>query len=352
MSPKRKATISFHRLFKKPTHESILDILQPSKQILKKKLRNKPITTSSDQFLVSLLPHFSDLPEPSDEADWLVNYNEHAQTCENFVKDTPVIDKKDLGYQRFIYYIRLGKFDNTRLQFDQLVEYARCFFNSECVKLVPDAIELDLNVKSQTMELVAKYGEFSIRLKNRFHKENHSLQINTLSIHNMLKRIKPRDAYCLIAFTEFDLFVDPEDLFVAGLCNGDLRVGVFSCWRYQPGLTYSSEFWHETKRPKKLPKNSQSMLLSRSCKLLVHETCHLLGIDHCVFMNCCMNGSGHLQEDFKQSMFLCPVDLKKLTLILEFSLKDRYEQMKKFFDKHGFVDESLWLDKVIKCLSV
>ena len=27
---------------------------------------------------------------------------------------------------------------------------------------------------------------------------------------------------------------------------------------------------------------------------------HLLGFEHCVFFRCCMNGSGHLAEDFAQ----------------------------------------------------
>lgn len=38
--------------------------------------------------------------------------------------------------------------------------------------------------------------------------------------------------------------------------------------------------------------------LQRSCKLLVHEIAHLLGVDHCIWFSCCMNGSGHLSEDF------------------------------------------------------
>ena len=40
--------------------------------------------------------------------------------------------------------------------------------------------------------------------------------------------------------------------------------------------------------------------LQRSCRLLVHEICHLFCIDHCIFHACCMNGSGHLQEDFSK----------------------------------------------------
>ena len=30
----------------------------------------------------------------------------------------------------------------------------------------------------------------------------------------------------------------------------------------------------------------------------MHEIAHLLGVDHCIWYSCCMNGSGHLSEDF------------------------------------------------------
>lgn len=96
--------------------------------------------------------------------------------------------------------------------------------------------------------------------------------------------------------------------------------------------------------------NLASVLLVRSCKLLVHETCHLLGMEHCIYLNCCMNGSGHLEEDFEQSMFLCPIDLKKLALIVDFDLVGRYKAMKLFFDKHKAVKESKWLEDVILAL--
>lgn len=73
-------------------------------------------------------------------------------------------------------------------------------------------------------------------------------------------------------------------------------------------------------------------------------------MEHCIYLNCCMNGSGHLEEDFEQSMFLCPIDLKKLALIVDFDLVVRYKQMKQFFDKHNAVKESQWLSSVIAAL--
>ncbi len=86
-------------------------------------------------------------------------------------------------------------------------------------------------------------------------------------------------------------------------------------------------------------KDCLAVTLSRACKLLVHETMHLLGVGHCTYMDCCMNGSGHLQEDFRQSMFLCPIDLKKMLALFEFDLLERYEKLRAFYIKHNCVAE-------------
>jgi len=58
-----------------------------------------------------------------------------------------------------------------------------------------------------------------------------------------------------------------------------------------------------------------------------------------------MNGSGHLKEDFGQSMFLCPVCLKKLLFVFNFEPIERYKSMAKFFRKHKLDAELKWLAK-------
>ena len=148
------------------------------------------------------------------------------------------------------------------------------------------------------------------------------------------------------------MYADDTDLFVAGLCCGFSRVGIFSCFRYQPKLKYSEEFWYDAKIDSKsksmVKKEVENLLVSRSCKLLVHETCHLVGMGHCVFMDCCMNGSGNLAEDFRQSMFLCPIDLRKLAHILNFDPIERYRKMRDFFFKFNSKKEIDWLNDVIE----
>lgn len=86
------------------------------------------------------------------------------------------------------------------------------------------------------------------------------------------------------------------------------------------------------------------LLLKRACKLLVHELGHLYLLGHCVYSACCMNGSGHLEEDFKQPMMLCPVDLKKLKMRLGdgFDLRRRMHGLHRFYQEQGeeFAEEA------------
>jgi hypothetical protein len=45
-----------------------------------------------------------------------------------------------------------------------------------------------------------------------------------------------------------------------------------------------------------LSAKSQSEYIRRAGKLIVHEICHVYGIDHCVYYHCLMNGTGELHS--------------------------------------------------------
>ena len=87
-------------------------------------------------------------------------------------------------------------------------------------------------------------------------------------------------------------------------------------------------------------------------QVMVHETCHLFCLSHCVYYSCAMNGSNHLEEATKRPMFLCPICLLKLKMSgLHFDLKDRYSEMLQFFKKFedgNFVTAAHWLERVLQ----
>ena len=63
-----------------------------------------------------------------------------------------------------------------------------------------------------------------------------------------------------------------------------------------------------------------------------------------------MNGSGHLEEDFSQPLFLCPVDLRKLSQLANVDFVQRYEQLLEFCANNQFKDEIDLLKKRIDIL--
>lgn len=142
-----------------------------------------------------------------------------------------------------------------------------------------------------------KTRNFNVR--TRYHKESKHSQICVTSILNLLKKVVPLDARCLIALTMYDLYGNDTDLFIAGLAEGNCRVAAFSLYRYDPYLLFDDIDWFSctisNETSSKIDSTQrQSLLLLRACRLLTHEIGHLFGIDHCTFYSCLMNGSSDL----------------------------------------------------------
>ncbi len=194
---------------------------------------------------------------------------------------------------------------------------------------------------------VPVYGIFSYRFDKRTGYRQLRVDTGLLSLKNLM----PPDGICMMILTMFDLYADASDLFVAGIAQMNHRMGIFSLHRYNPNLEFSSEFWHDVSITNFYSAEEQAKLvLQRSCRLLVHETMHLLGFNHCIYYSCCMNGSGHLKEDFNQPMFLCPVDLLKLKYLCGICLRCRYEHLQEFFKDHCMASEVTWIKEKLELL--
>ncbi len=236
MAPKKN--IKFHRLFRKPSSEKILKIIRGTN--IKLKL-TKHLPT-----LEKLLTAFRAIPEPTDELDWLAQFNEPEQDFDEFIQNCPV-ESADLGTKKFIYYVQLGEFSQVPIEFSSLIEYSQSFFSAESVVCLEKSISIKRVTNSSSLygfDLVSQYGDsISRKIKFRYDKATDKLQLDTCSFFGLLEDILPVDACCLLALTEFDLYVEASDLFVAGLANGRTNVAVFSYLRYNPNLR-----WHFLKQ--------------------------------------------------------------------------------------------------------
>ncbi|KAK7116369.1 archaemetzincin-2-like [Littorina saxatilis] len=319
---------------------------------------------------------FQPVPQPTSGDDWLAQYDEDGQTYKQFLEENPWMSGRKVKYikqtfcskgttlgERYpdgkICILQLGKFDNKSIDLPDVIDYTRRFLCLPVEELPP----LDLEVTEGKVVVVddpvtrLSTGR-STRIKrtelhSRYNAKTGHIQLRVDSVLSKLRTLIPQQALCLIALTTLDLYGDASDLFVAGMAAGLERVAVFSLQRYDPTITFSKEHWYDLQsvpRPVSAPERSR-LMIHRSCKLVVHEILHLLGVDHCVFFDCCMNGSGHLAEDFRQPMHLCPVDLRKLHTLVGFEVQDRYKSLLEFYSKQGLKGEAEWVQKRLKYLS-
>ena len=311
---------------------------------------------------------FDGLPKPTSHLDWLATNKETGQTYDEFIEQCPYLDDSDT-FRTCIYLTLLDHPEHrSSLDMDRLIDYTERFFQTT-VRLIPLLTNVRWDPAKQSwlceflfQSLRRLYSSFTgttksrrgstkeVKLRTRHDRPSGHTQIGVKSVLDQLKGLVPTDARCLVAVTLHDFYCDASDLFIAGLSNGNARVAAFSFFRYDPRLEFGDEFWHDWKL-KVRPTNSMAqMILMRSCRLLTHEIGHLLGIDHCIYYACLMNGSGHLQEDFSQPLFLCPIDLKKLGRLAEFDVVRRYEQLLEFCTENSFEDETKILERRLSIL--
>ena len=372
---KARGSVPYARGFRPPTRKQCL---QATRQCAEEQL--PPEYQDGKDF-------FSSIPRPSSIDDWLAQYNEEGQTFAQFLRECPWISTRKRKYMptsfnaegssltsRYsgskIYLLPLGDFESANgaaPSFSLLAEYAQLFFAVPVVVLPAVQLTVDRARRQVTWEDSSSLREMiadpkasrrsqrssSTHLNARFHKNgNYQLQVGPVLLK--LKQCIPSDGFCLMALTMADLYDSNSDLFVAGMAAGNHRVGVFSLKRYNPTLTFATDNWYDiTTDSEAVPSEEalKSIVLQRSCKLLVHEIAHIFGLDHCIWYSCCMNGSGHLEEDFQQSMHLCPVDLRKLQTLTGFNILERYQKLNQFFAKHHFEAEREWTTKRIKFLN-
>lgn len=248
--------------------------------------------------------------------DWLRSHPEPGQSYKQFSGSNP---NRIAGERNKLYLMPVGKFPKPSPSLSKLREFASIYFGSE-VRMLPD---LDLK---------------KARLHSRKSKLTGKKQFLCDDILYESSTRLPGDGFALLSLTMTDLYPSPSWNYVFGMASLEERVGVFSFARYSPAFYGIDDMGSEERR---------RLILLRSMKVLAHEMAHMYGIKHCIYYNCVMNGSNHLKETDEQSLFLCPVDLRKLYSTAKFNPLVRYGRLRDFMKREGFVQETRWLDKRI-----
>lgn len=232
-------------------------------------------------------------------------------------------------------------------------------------------------------------GSEAIGIRHRPSKDGlYSGQLNLNDLLDAAIAILPEDAYALLMLVNHDLYEDEPDDFCCGRAYGGNRVAVVCTSRYNPWLdklqeTETEHVWPlshcqafvdascsgeaiepPTKKPKRkgnglqtradtamdaavsaymasVPAGERSaaaknaLWFARICKTASHEVGHIVGMDHCVYYACVMQGTAGLTEDGAQPPYLCPIDLEKTLTATGGNVVDRYEKLLRFCEKWG-----------------
>ena len=340
------------------------------------------------------------LPSPMDESAWLAKVNEEGQTFEQYASFVTLRSgsfKPNTNYDRPKIYILpiIDKDDNSWPEhgpsLQGLSAWMTAFFCRDTEIL--DMAFLQPQIQEGTRKRKAKDKILwqepggdgrGNRLVGRICEESGRYQTHVDGLLTQLCTIRENeeyngrnlsDAFAVVGVTMCDLYSCDEDLFVAGMAAGGSKVAVLSFARYHPMLKMSPEKWqdygyikkssnysyYEDNRPRPtttpvplnrndLPQNVQSEYFHRAGKLLIHEMCHVYGIDHCIHYHCLMNGTAHLVEDFSSPCHICCVCLRKLHFRLGFDIIHRYEKLEQVYKSHGLTEQRKWVARKLDSL--
>lgn len=331
-----------------------------------------------------LQPFWLDLPPPVDDTSWLAQVNEPGQTFEEYVHFITLRSGKFKPNSNpdnpHIYILPIseeeGTWPDTGPALDGIIEYVSAFFCRDVIQL--DYVYIKPNPGRPSRKSVLwRTAMHECEIHGRLSTTNPRFQTHVDGLLTEIAAVRDdgsyndqviADAFAVIGITSSDLYSGDSDLFVAGMAAGGSKVAVLSLARYHPHVKMcpfnwddysylpgpSSYSYYEDNKKRKigastpssfasLSTKSQSEYIRRAGKLIVHEICHVYGIDHCVYYNCIMNGTGHLVEDFSAPSHLCPVCLRKLQFRLGFNVEERYERLQRVFEKWDLKTESKWI---------
>lgn len=253
---------------------------------------------------------FDPIPAPT-ETDWLGAHREPGQTFAEFERSRPNRPDKT---RRVLYLQPLGDFDETAPGLDDLKACCAAFFSLE-TRILP-AIGLD-----------------ETRARSRVRASGRT-QFVSGDIREFLRTRIPEDGYSLLGITMGDLYTihngQPWN-FVFGEASLKDRAGVFSFARHDPAFFGG-------------PRTTETPLLRfrRGLQVLLHETGHMFGMQHCVHYHCVMNGSNSLAESDSKPLHLCPVCLRKLQSSVWFDIVPRYKSQRDVYERLGLEEEATW----------
>ncbi|CAF1478911.1 unnamed protein product [Rotaria sordida] len=310
-------------------HSVNMNFIPPNTKLIAEALGDISQLPRDMQMAVTNKLHESFQPVPiPNHGDWLRYHEEKGQTLKAFEQTT----SKAVPHSTFntIYIQPVGSFNHPRAApLNVIIQFARIFFAGCEVELLPTI-------------------DFSKDMKYR---ENHGIkQYRTDDFYNYLSQTRyfrdtSRELLC-VAVTMTDIYPDESWNFVYGEARVKDGLGVYSFARLDPLFSESSQILLSVP----LTKEERIVMLRHCIKILLHELGHLFGLNHCIYFICLMNGANNQIEMDRQTLYLCPVCLRKLYSTLYFDVRHMYENFVYLCEIYGLEEERLWYRKRLNCI--
>jgi archaemetzincin len=315
---------------------------------------------------------FYDMIAAPDIGDWLMTHKEYGQNYVEYIRNgiIPIDELRDT-----IYLAPLscdgegGSIDPSFV--NSILVICEAYFYGMKVRLLNKAINL-------------KNYEINLRIY-----EETKLQINANEILECLVQELPKNAYCLLAFTEHDLYNDNNVIkprnyvkkssrklndvkdsynFCYGLSAQKYKVAVVSFARYDPLFYSTAKINYESSKHQEKIIKYFFIILKRACKVMIKEICHMFGLKNCIFFQCNMNGFNSMEEFDKKPLEICPVCLRKLYTAISlknikaentrisnpFIIYDRFVKLKDTLSENFlgiYENETIWYSARIESLN-
>jgi len=92
------------------------------------------------------------------------------------------------------------------------------------------------------------------------------------------------------------------------------------------------------------------LAVERAAKLVLHQVMHMLGVLHCCYFRCLMNGAANQEEADGRPPYLCAMCLKKLHLVLGMDPLVRYQHLAHFWAWAGNPQVALWYETRVRVI--
>ncbi|XP_050411232.1 archaemetzincin-2 [Patella vulgata] len=212
----------------------------------------------------------------------------------------------------FPEFIKIFRLTTKRLEltlFSLLQSFCQIYFSGFDSHVLPE-----VNIKDKQWQI-----------RSRHHSVTEQKQYYVGDFFPYLQRLIPSNGLCILGLTWTDLYPQDDLNFVLGESSAVHKSAMFCFGRYEP-----KGFDKETHQD---IKEVDGLLIWKLLRIISHETCHLLGFQHCTFFHCAMNESNSIEEAVTQPLFLCPVCLRKLQKCCGFNVLERYKAMAGFLQE-------------------